>query len=150
MTALSKYFELNEFTRSESAARNDISMTPSPQVVANLTLLAREVLDPIRDTCGVPIIVTSGYRPAALNTLIGGAATSDHLLGLAADIHALGHDVNWLLVKIRGLQGIPLKQAIVEFGQWVHVSLDLGTVPKREFLSASREQGRTVYRTLPA
>ena len=125
-------------------------MEPPPEVVANLTILAREVLDPTRAACAMPIVVTSGYRPAALNALIGGSPTSDHLLGLAADIHALGHTVDWLLIKIRGLQGLPLKQAIVEFGQWVHVSVDLSSTPKREFLAASREAGRTVYRALPS
>ena len=148
MMSLSTHFTLPEFLRSESAARHDISMEPSTTVVANLTHLAREVLDPIREAAGCPIIVTSGYRPHELNALIGGAANSDHLYGLAADIHALGHDVDWLLAVIRRIAPmLPIKKAIDEFHAWVHVSIDLGNSPKREFLVATREAGKTVYRT---
>ena len=150
MSNLSKHFDLAELLVSEAAARNDIPMVPSNDIVQNLRALALNVLDPIREAAQVPIVVTSGWRPEKLNTLIGGSKTSDHLYGLAADIHAVGHDVGWLMVKIRGLQGIPLKQGIIEFNQWAHVSIDLGDVPKREFLVASRESGRTVYRTLGA
>jgi len=147
--SLSKHFTLPEFLRSEAAARHDISMEPPAEVVANLTHLAREILDPIREAAGVPIIVTSGYRPAALNALVGGAANSDHLYGLAADIHALGHSVDWLLGVIRRIApDLPLKKAIHEFGAWVHVSIDLGNAPKREFLAATRQGGKTVYREL--
>lgn len=147
MTLISQHFTLAEFLRSESAARHDISIEPPNEVVANLTHLAREVLDPIREAAGVPIIVTSGYRPAALNALVRGAPNSDHLYGLAADIHALGHSVDWLLAVIRGIApSIPLKRAINEFGSWVHVSIELGNAPRREFLAAIREGGKTVYR----
>ena len=147
MTLISKHFALHEFLRSEAAARNDISMEPTTTVLANLTHLAREVLDPIREAAGCPIIVTSGYRPRELNTLIGGAANSDHLYGRAADIHALGHDVDWLLSVIRGIAPtLPIKKCIVEFGAWIHVSIDLGDFPRREFLTATREDGKTVYR----
>ena len=146
---ISPHFTLAEFLRSEAAARHDISMEPPVEVVANLTHLAREVLEPIREAAGVPIIVTSGYRPHALNTLVGGAANSDHLYGLAADIHALGHDTRWLLGVIRGIaKEIPVKKVIDEFGSWVHVSIDLGDSPRREFLSAVREGGKTMYREL--
>lgn len=147
MALISRWFTLEELCRSEAAIRHGIDMSPNSQVVANLTHLAREVLDPIRDAARLPVIVTSGYRPEALNKLIGGSATSDHITGSAADIHAHGRDNDWLLKVIKSLPGLPLKQCILEFppNGWVHVSIDLGETPKREFLTATRVEGRTVY-----
>lgn len=48
--------------------------------------LVEAVLQPCRDYMGIPIRVNSGYRCPALNTLVGGSKTSDHLRGCAADI----------------------------------------------------------------
>lgn len=145
MGNLSKYFDISEFLRSEVAARNDLDMAPPPEVVANLTKLSNLILEPIREVCGVPLIVTSGYRPADLNKLIGGSVNSDHLFGLAVDFHAYGHDLAWLVERIEGLPDLPLKQCITEFSQWVHCSLDLSDTPKRQFLTATRVNGNTVY-----
>lgn len=86
---LSPHFYLDEFLRSEYAARHGIDMTPSSKVVANLALLCRDVLEPIRALVGGPLVITSGYRPEALNTAIGGAPNSDHIRGLSADFHAV-------------------------------------------------------------
>ena len=38
----------------------------------------------------VPIIINSAYRSAAVNKAVGGAATSNHLTGCAADIRCKG------------------------------------------------------------
>ena len=37
-----------------------------------------------------PIIISSGYRSPAVNKLVGGVATSNHLTGCAVDIRVLG------------------------------------------------------------
>lgn len=145
--ALSPHFALAEFTRSETAARHGgIDMLPSDAVLANLKRLCIEVLEPIRKRAG-EIIVTSGYRPQALNDLIGGSKNSDHLTGSAADIHVLDISLEQLAETVESLQmQIPLKQCIIEFGQWVHVSIQpLGEAPRREFLTATRKDGQTVY-----
>ena len=42
-------------------------------------LLARTILQPIRDYLGLPVKITSGKRSDVLNKAVGGAATSDHL-----------------------------------------------------------------------
>jgi hypothetical protein len=144
---LSPHFSLSEFLRSETAARFDIDMSPTLEVAENLTKLCVSVLEPIRAAAGVPIIVTSGYRPRALNELIGGAKQSDHIFGKAADIHAIGMPLAELERVVRRIApDIPLQKAIVEFGQWLHVSVSTEPTARRQFLVASREGGKTVYR----
>lgn len=44
-------------------------------------------LDEVRKAYGKPMMITSGVRCKAHNTKIGGASSSKHLLGIAADIY---------------------------------------------------------------
>jgi GH24 family phage-related lysozyme (muramidase) len=47
---------------------------------------------------GKPVIITSGYRPAAINRSVGGASSSEHLYGTpsvgAVDFYIKGADIN--------------------------------------------------------
>ena len=81
-----KYFTHSELTHSDTAVSLGIDNTATPSVVTNLELLVSRVLDPLREAWGSPIIVTSGYRCPELNARVGGARTSYHLRGMAADI----------------------------------------------------------------
>jgi hypothetical protein len=66
--------------------------------------------------------------------------------GLAADIVAYGLSIDKLGRLIRSLD-LPLRKTIYEFGEWIHVAVAPdGEEPRREFLVATREHGRTVYR----
>ena len=81
----SEYFQLEEFLESSVAKQKSIQNCPSWEVVQNLRSLA-QLLDWLRQDWGSGIRITSGFRNAALNTAVGGVATSCHQLGYAADI----------------------------------------------------------------
>lgn len=83
---LSRHFRLSEFTRSATAIKYGIDNQPDVETVEALQSLCINVLEPLRERFGV-IRITSGYRCLRLNERVGGARTSQHLLGEAADIH---------------------------------------------------------------
>lgn len=120
-----KYFTLQELTASATAKRKGIDNTPSPEVTARLTALVANVLDPLREAWGKPIVVTSGYRSPRLNRAVGGAARSQHCKGEAADIRTLSNrrwENRQLYDLIRKL-GLPFDQLIDEYDySWIHVS----------------------------
>lgn len=48
-----------------------------------------ELMQTIRDEWKKPIIIDSGYRCPALNSIVKGSQTSDHLFAAAADFHSV-------------------------------------------------------------
>lgn len=146
---LSPHFSLDELTRSDLASRHGLANAPSQGQISNLQRLANEVLEPIRERCGRPLIVTSGYRSSMVNALVHGSNKSDHMSGCAADIHAPGISLDDLGNTVRALSaGLPLKQCILEFAPngWVHVSVPaVGETARREFLRADIVAGQTTY-----
>lgn len=64
---------------------------PDAAQTAALVALCVRALEPIRALLGVPLQVTSGFRSAAVNKAIKGAAKSQHLLGEAADVVPVGY-----------------------------------------------------------
>ena len=81
-----KYFTIKELCKSSTAIEKKIDNTPNSEVINNLTQLIDNILDPLRERFGKPIIVNSGYRCPALNKAVNGSKTSQHIKGLAADI----------------------------------------------------------------
>ena len=84
-----KFFTIEELTKSTTAQQKGIKNVPSKEEEQNLIALIENVLDPLREAYGKPIIVTSGYRCPALNRAVGGASTSQHMTGQAADIRTV-------------------------------------------------------------
>ena len=70
----------------------------------NVKALVSEVLDPVREKLGMPIVVNSGYRCERHNKDVGGVRNSQHLRGEAADIHCEDNE--------------RLKQLIIENGKF--------------------------------
>lgn len=138
---LSKHFTLAEMTVSQKAARLGLSNRPSPDEVENLRRLCVNVLEPLRGYLG-PIVVSSGYRSPKVNAAVGGARTSQHVQGLAADILVPGHSVPFVVATIRKLK-LPFDQVIDEFGAWTHVSWS--PRPRGQVLLARRVDGRVSY-----
>lgn len=84
---ISKNFDLDEFTKSETASSKHIDNSIQTEEQLNaLTNLIVNLLQPIRDLYGKPMKVNSGFRCAELNKLVGGVQSSQHTLGEAADI----------------------------------------------------------------
>lgn len=152
---LGRWFTLDEFTRSPTARAMGIDNTPPPDAVQRLTLLVVNVLDPLRDALGKPITVTSGYRSPMLNVRAGGASSSQHVLGEAADIECAGLATAELARRVLKL-GLPFDQLILEFHDpevpssgWVHVSHRASGVQRGQSLRATRQGQRTVYAAWP-
>ena len=141
-----KYFTLAEMTKSATAQRKGIKNDPSIQVCKALTALIEKVLDPLREAYGKPIIVTSGYRCEKLNKAVGGAASSQHVKGEAADIRSVQDtpEENKKLFDLIVKLGLPFDQLINEYNyDWVHVSF--GARHRRQKLKAVKKNGRTTY-----
>ena len=81
-----KHFSIFELCASATAQREGIDNRPSKCAYHLLHVLVDQLLDPIREAWGEPIVVSSGYRCKELNALVGGAKNSHHMLGCAADI----------------------------------------------------------------
>jgi hypothetical protein len=139
---LSKYFFLSEFCESQIAARNGIIIEPEPHIIEALRELSKRVLDPLREELG-PLMVTSGYRPRIVNTLVGGARGSQHVLGQAADIKSCKYPARQVFDTARRLN-LPFDQCILEFGQWTHLSYRSN--PRGQALVAEYTKEGTAYK----
>lgn len=129
-----KYFSIRELTASTTARRKGIDNTPNAAVIDNLTKLVDNVLDPLRTWFGKPINVTSGYRCVALNKAVGGAKTSQHCLGQAADIDTGSRLENKKLFDYIKAN-LPFDQLIDEKNlDWVHVSYKSSVANRKQVL----------------
>ena len=120
---LSQNFTLQELIHSDTANAYKINNTPSEPVINNLKALCLNVLQPLRNALGCPIIISSGFRCAVLNKKVGGTAASQHLYGQAADITVTGQSNTAVFNWIR--KNCDFDQLILENVngvEWVHVS----------------------------
>lgn len=144
--ALSPHFKLSELLITNEGARAGLDNLPNAAVVANLKRLAI-TLELVRSYLfGTPIVISSGYRSPAVNALIGGAANSAHMQGLAVDFTAPGYGRPAAIVKAIEGSGILFDQLIFE-GTWVHLGLaPVGQAPRMQVLTAVFQHGHaTTY-----
>lgn len=127
----SKNFTLSEFLKSGTAERNNINNGAyvTPDNVVAIANLVTNVLQPVREKLGFPMTITSGYRSPALNKLVGGKPTSQHLKGEAADIQCFTNkafDVKKTRALFAALAEMDVDQLLYERDSkgsiWVHVS----------------------------
>lgn len=124
-----KYFSIRELSSSVTAVNHRIDNTPTKEAKERMVELIENLLDPIREKYGKPIIVTSGYRCPLLNTFVGGSVTSQHMTGCAVDIRSTTDslkDNKELLDCIRKMNP-DYDQLIWEYGtkegpDWIHIS----------------------------
>ena len=121
------YFSISELTSSATARREGIDNSPTESAYHLLHVLVEQLLDPIREAWGEPIVVSSGYRCPELNALVGGAQHSHHLLGCAADLIAGNRDDHRrlfrMIVQMQQQGKIRFTQLIAEDNyRWLHIS----------------------------
>lgn len=128
--SLSPHFCLDEFTKSATARSHGIKNTPPQEAVDNLKALCQGCLEPLREALGLPVVITSGYRTKALNSMLAHSSErSQHMLGQAADFYVApgqsGLSRRELLIKAFRLiildESIDYDQLIL-YPSFIHVS----------------------------
>lgn len=135
---IGQFFSWAELTASTAASRLGLDNTPTPEAQRAMQLLVANVLDPLRVGLGRKVRVTSGYRAPSVNQAVSGSATSQHMLGEAADIKVDGVSAEALASAIVAL-GLPFDQLIwyaPERGGHVHVSFTEKRANRRQTLHA--------------
>ena len=141
---LSKNFTYEELCHSGVAERKGLRNRPKTKeeervVIENLKALCMEVLQPLRDYLGKPVVISSGYRSEEVNRMVGGVKGSQHLKGEAADIH-IENTEHLLKIMHFIMEETDFDQLIWEKNkagtQWVHVSFRRYGVNKHQVLSS--------------
>jgi D-alanyl-D-alanine dipeptidase len=138
---VTKNFSLAELTATKTGLPNALPK----HLEGNLRSLAENVLQPARDALGA-LKVTSAYRSPAVNAKVGGAKTSQHTQGQAADLKFDGgNEVLFHWIK----DNLEFDQLIWEFGSdsapsWVHVSYS-SSKNRKQILKAVKHNGKTKY-----
>jgi zinc D-Ala-D-Ala carboxypeptidase len=131
---LTPNFSLEQLIYSETAERERIDNAPAPEIVKNLRLLA-EGLEQVRTLTGFPLEISSGYRCVELNRHVGGAISSQHTEGKAADFTCAEFGSPADIIKAISDSDIDFDQCILEYARWVHIS----------FSAAPRGKVLTIY-----
>ena len=142
---LSPHFTLEELTFSAAALRKGLSNAPDAGQVSNLMRLTNGLLEDVRAILGVPLHIDSGFRSPAVNSLIGGAPTSAHMEGRAADIIPVGAKLencfNALRTNLKNYD-----QIIIECNAWIHVAIPkMGVEPRLMAMTAWGAPGNWRY-----
>ena len=145
---LTQHFDLEELTKSQTGDRLGIDNVPGAAELDCLKELCEQVLEPVRAHYG-PVFINSGYRCPDLNKAVGGASTSQHCLGQAADIEVPGVPNGDLAAWI--VANLNFDQVILECyrkGQpnsgWVHVSYKVYD-NRKATLTATVVGGKMIY-----
>ncbi len=117
--SISPNFTFDEFEHSSTAEalgiKNEI---PNETIRKAIRLLVSNILQPLRDALGKPLVINSGYRSPELNIAVGGSKNSQHLRGEAADIAS---EDPMHLVRLIKENNLPFDQIIV-YANFVHIS----------------------------
>lgn len=117
-TKLSKNFKVREFACKDG----------SDEILIDDKLV--NVLQHIRNTLGVSLTITSGYRTPEYNKRIGGATNSMHTKGMAADVCANGVDplvIAYIANKyLDDMGGVELGSYAILNSGYVHIDVRNG------------------------
>jgi len=130
---LTPHFTLAEFEASETAARKGI-VNEVPDDLLGAVKRTAEGLERVRALLGKPVIILSGYRCPELNQAVGGAARSQHMFGLAADIIVPRFGTPMDVCSAIFESDISFDQLILEYRRWTHISF-VGENGRRQILT---------------
>jgi hypothetical protein len=141
---LSDDFYLWEAEKSHMATRLGITNHVPGNLIPLVRHVAREIVQPVRDNYGVPIVFNGGlswYRGPELNAALRGSETSQHCEGEAVDLEVPGVSnyelALWIMNNLKFDQLI-LERHVAEVPRsgWVHVSLKLAGTNRQQVLTS--------------
>ena len=138
---MSKFFKMEEFTRSRTAEALKIKNTPSKAQKELIEWVMVEIADRIREKIGGPLYITSGFRSEKLNRAVGGVEDSYHSYNdrkWAFDCVAKELSLDSLMETIISLS-LPVDKLILESDQGcVHVQGKRPDYLYREVISGKK------------
>lgn len=116
-----RFIKVKEMLKSVKAEQLKIVNTTDDPVVLDNLQWTISCLDELRRLYGRPIVITSGYRCAALNKAVGGKPNSQHTKGQAAD---LKWDEDLLRFVIKNFHYDQLIEETSKRTKWIHISFN--------------------------
>jgi hypothetical protein len=152
MKQVSKHISYADAIRSDMAKRKGLLNYFTPEQLDRMKVLAEKIYEPLVEHFQVFIYISSFFRTAAVNKLIGGAKKSQHLAndGSAIDLDVDGKDYitnKEIFDYIK--DHLEFDQLIWEYGDdinpgWVHVSYNEGK-NRKEILTMVIKDGKKYY-----
>lgn len=150
MGTISSNFSYKEFEVTDLEQYHHDNIIRTVEVRDNIKALVDNVLQPLRDICDKPLYINSGYRCPALNAAVGGAKTSQHVKGQAADVCPFGErnghgDISEVerLASLAKAAGLPYDQMIL-YPTFVHFSHKADKPNRGQILYSSTYRGKKI------
>lgn len=143
MSAISKYFNLSEATKSNTAEKHKLDNDPDEVNILVAIVRTAIKMDRVREFFGLPITPSSWYRNLLVNKFVGGVPNSQHAKGEAVDFGVPGLTPEQVCLALIPLMGeFEIDQLILE-PSWVHISFNTypsgqRKEPRNQFIIDSR------------
>jgi len=130
---ISKYASFFEATDTNQDAYLTLNEAESIPFLYDITNFARDIFDEAREALGGPLYASSWFRCQALNQAVGGAATSKHTLGIAADVYQYGWTWDSTMVAakkihahfvVKGIKADIIAEKREDGAVWIHIEQD--------------------------
>lgn len=139
MGDISRNFSYKEFEKSDTAIRLGIdNKIKNGLIKENIKALVDNILQPLRDACGQPLFINSGYRCLKVNEAVGGVPTSQHVLGQAADV---GCSNPYEVAKLVKRMNLDFDQMGI-YPSFVHLSYRSDGANRRQVFYSSKWRGK--------
>jgi hypothetical protein len=140
-------FWLSEFLASDTATRLGLPNRPDAAALEALRTVTIPGVQSLRNCLSMPVFVTSGYRAPAVNQAVGSSSTSQHVLGLAADLKCPQMGSPLTIARYLLQHWSHDFEQLIQEGDWLHVGFPpVGQKGRRQVLTAHFAPGqRTTY-----